>query len=86
MMTYHNFPFHGYDCIAQGKTCSKNGGLIVHVDNNYISEVKLKLNMYEHCEGLIVQINGGYLSKSITTGNIYSPPQTSNDNLNIFYK
>ena len=76
------FSLHGYDCIAQGKTCSKNGGLIIYVDNNYRSEVKLKLNMYEHWEGLIVQINGGNLSKNITIGNIYRPPRTSNDNLN----
>ena len=78
------FSLHGYDCIAQGKTCSKSGGLIVYVDNNYRSEVTLKLNMYEHWEGLIVQINGGNLSKSITIGNIYRPPRTSNDNLNAF--
>ena len=78
------FSVHGYNCIAQGKTCSKNGGLIVYVDNNYRSEVKLKLNMYEHWEGLIVQINGGNLSKSIRIGNIYRPPRTSNDNLNAF--
>ena len=78
------FSLHGYDCIAQGKTCSKNGGLIVYVDNNYRSEVKLKLNMYKHWESLIVQINGGNLSKSITIGNIYRPPRTSNDNLNAF--
>ena len=37
--------------------------------------------MYEHWEGLIVQINGGNISKSITIGNIYRPPRTPNDNL-----
>ena len=40
--------------------------------------------MYEHWEGLLVQINSGNLSKSITIGNIYIPPRTSNDNLNAF--
>ena len=40
--------------------------------------------MYEHWEGLVVQINGGNLSKSITIGNIYRPPRTSNDNVNAF--
>ena len=42
--------------------------------------------MYEHREGLIVQIqiNVGNISKSITIGNIYRPPRTSNDNLNAF--
>ena len=34
-----------------------------------ISHYRL-LNMYEHWEGLIVQINGGNLCKSITIGNI----------------
>ena len=57
---------------------------MVYVDNNYRCEVKLKLNMYEHSEVLIVQINGGNLSKSVTIGNIYRPPRTSNDNLNAF--
>ena len=40
--------------------------------------------MYEHWEGLIVQINGGNLSKSIKIGNIYRPPRTPNDNQNAF--
>lgn len=78
------FSLHGYDCLAQGKTCSNKGGLIIYVDNKYKSEVILNVNMYEHWEGMIVQINGGNLSKSITIGNIYKPPQTSNDNLNAF--
>ena len=75
---------HGYDCMALGKACSKNGRLNVYVDNNSISEVKLKLNTYELWEGLIVQISGGNLSKTITIGKIYRPPRTSNDNLNAF--
>ena len=40
--------------------------------------------MYEHWEGWIVQINGGNLSKSITIGNIYILPRTSNDKSNAF--
>ena len=40
--------------------------------------------MYEHWEGLIIQINGGSLSKYVTVGNIYRPPRTSNDNINAF--
>ena len=62
------FYLHGYDCIAQGNTCSNNGGLIVYVDNNYRSEVKLKLNMYEHWEGIIVEINGGNISTNVMIG------------------
>ena len=42
-------------CLAQGKTCSDKGELVIYVDNKYRSEVKLNLNW----EGLIVEINGG---------------------------
>ena len=73
---FSQWPLHGYDCLAQGKTCSKYDGLIVYVD-----KVNIKLNMYKYCEGLIVQVNGGNLFKSITIENIYRPPRTSNDNL-----
>ena len=40
--------------------------------------------MYEHWEGLIIEIKGGCLSKTITIGNIYRPPKTTNDSLNVF--
>ena len=42
--------------------------------------------MYEDWEGLMVQLNGDNLSKSITIGNIYRPPRTSDDNVNAFIK
>ena len=67
------FFLHGDDFLAQSIT-RKNGGLIIHVGNKYRYEVKLKLNMYKHWERLIVQINGGNLSKSKMIGNIYRPP------------
>ena len=35
-------------------------------------------------EGLIIEIKGGCLSKTITIGNIYRPPKTTNDSLNVF--
>ena len=49
-----------------------------------INEVIFNLNMYEHWEGLTIQINGSNLFKSVTIGNIYRHPRTSNDNLNAF--
>ena len=33
---------------------------------------------------MIVDIKGGCLSKTITIGNIYRPPRTTNDSLNVF--
>ena len=38
---------------------------MIYVDNKYKTEVKCNINMYEHCEGLIIEIKGGCLSKTI---------------------
>ena len=40
--------------------------------------------MYEHWEGLIIEIKGGCLSKTVTIGNRYRPPKTTNDSHNVF--
>ena len=63
-----------YDCIAQGKSSSKNGDLIIYVDNRFQYEVQLNINTYEYWEGLIIKVTGGGLSKAITFGNIDRPP------------
>ena len=46
-----NIQLPGYDRIAQGKSSSKNGGLITYVDNRFQYEVQLNINMYEYWEG-----------------------------------
>ena len=40
--------------------------------------------MHESWEGLIVQITGGGLTKTVTLENIYRPPRSRNDYLNSF--
>ena len=40
--------------------------------------------MYEHWEGLMIEIKGRCLSKTITIGNTYRPPKATNDSLNVF--
>ena len=62
----------------------KRKRLVIHVDNTYASKVKLHINMLESWEGLIVQITGGGLTKTVTVGNIYRPPRNRNDDLNSF--
>ena len=57
---------------------------MIYVDKKYKTEVKYNINRYEHWEGLIVDIKGGCLSETITIGNIYRPPRTTNDSLNVF--
>ena len=69
-----NIQLPGYDCITQGKSCSKNGGLIIYVDNRFQYEVQLNINTYDYWDGMIVKVTGGGLSKATTIGNIYRPP------------
>ena len=57
---------------------------MIYVDNTYKTEVKCNINMYEHWEGLLIEIKGGSLSNTITIGSIYRPPKTTNDSLNVF--
>ena len=78
------FSLPGYDCLSQGKHCSGKCGLIIYVDAKYTTEIKLNINMHESWEGLIVRIKGGGLAKTLTLGNIYRPPRSSNYDLNAF--
>ena len=75
---------HGYTAITQGKSCSSKGGLVIYIDNKYKAEPIMNLNIYEHWEELIIKVNGGNLSKSLTIGNIYRPPRTNNEQINSF--
>ena len=53
-----NIQLPGYDCIAQGKSSSKNGHLIIYVDNRFQYEVQLNINTYEYWQGLIIKVTG----------------------------
>ena len=79
-----NIQLLGYDCIAQGKSSSKNGGLIIYVDNRFQYEVQLNINTYEYWEGLISKVTRGGLSKAITIGNIYRPPSMVREHIRHF--
>ena len=54
------------------------------MDNKYKAEPIMNLNICEYWEGLIIKVNGGNLSKSLTIGNIYRPPRTHNEQINSF--
>ena len=55
---------------------------MIYVDDQHKSKVTFNLNTYEHWEGLIVKVQGNYLSKTFTIGNI--SPRTRNEDLNVF--
>ena len=78
------FMLQGYNCITQGKSSSSKGGLVIYIDDKYKADVISNLNSYEHWEGLIIKVNGGNLSKTLTIGNIYRPPKILNEHINAF--
>jgi hypothetical protein len=49
----------GYKLIRQGRSCSKNGGLIIYLHEKFDFEHKLKLNKYKTWEGQFIQIKKG---------------------------
>ena len=65
----------GYQCIKQGKSCSNKGGLVMYLSKTFNYKVILSLNQYDNWEGQFIKVTGGGLSKDITIGNIYKPPQ-----------
>ena len=64
---FSQFMLQGYNCITQGKSSSTKGGLVIYIDDKYKADVISNLNSYEHWEGLIIKVNGGNLSKTLTT-------------------
>ena len=72
----------GYQCIYQGKTCGRKGGLMIYLHEDFKYRVK-QLSEHSHIwESQYVEVYGGGLKKSILIGNIYRPPR----NLNIHYR
>ena len=76
----------GYDCLVQGKSNSKNGGLIIilYVDTKLQYEVQLNINTYEYWEGQIIKLTWIGLSKAITIGDIYRPPSIVREHIRHF--
>ena len=73
----------GYQLIHQGSKCTKHGGLIIYLNENYSYTIRNLYNGSNIWEGLFIDINGGNLCRTLTIGNIYRPPHDNNDNVNI---
>ena len=73
----------GYQIIHQGSKCTKHGGLMIYLNENYNYEIR---NLYTNsniCEGVFIDINGCNLCSTFTIGNMYRPPHDHNNNVNI---
>ena len=73
----------GYKLIHQGSKCTRHGGLIIYLHEEY--RYKLR-NMYiqsDIWEALFIHVSGQNLRRPITIGNIYKPPHNNKNNANI---
>ena len=73
----------GYKLIHQGSRCSRHGGLVIYLHEQYTYKLR---NMYMRSdiwEGLFIDVSGHNLHRPITIGNIYRPPHNNNNNANI---
>ena len=70
--------FHilGYKLIHQGFRCTKDGGLIVYINEKYSNKLRNLYDKSDVWEGLFIDVNGHNLSKTLTIGNMYRPPMT----------
>ena len=73
----------GYQLIHQGSKCTKHGGLIIYLNENYSYTIRNLCNGSNIWEGLFIDINGSNLCGTLTIGNIYRPPHDNNNNVNI---
>ena len=73
----------GYQLMHQGNTCTKHGGLIIYLNENYHHNIPNLYNDPNIWEGLFIDINGGNLCRTFTIGNIYRPPHDNNNSVNI---
>ena len=73
----------GYKLIHQGSRCTRHGGLVIYLHEQYTYKLR---NMYKRSdiwEGLFIDVSGHNLHRPITIGNIYRPPHNNNNNANI---
>ena len=73
----------GYKLIHQGSRCTRHGGLVIYLHEQYTYKLR---NMYTRSDiwgGLFIDVSGHNLRRPITIGNIYRPPHNNNNNANI---
>ena len=74
----------GYNLIAQGKSCSNKGGLMIYLRDHYTyKELKFDYST-TRWEGQFIETSINNSARKILIGNIYRPPRNLNDNYSNF--
>ena len=51
------FQIEGYNSVSRGKSCINKGGLLLYIDSKFTFETKMNFNMYQHWDGITVNIS-----------------------------
>ena len=70
----------GYKLIHQGSKCTRHGGLIIYLHEEYTYKLRNMYTQSDIWEGLFIDVSGQSLRRPITIGNIYKPPPHNNNN------
>ena len=73
----------GYKLIHQGSRCTRHGGLVIYLHEQYTYKLRNMYTRSDIWEGLFIDVSGHNLHRPITIGNIYRPPHNNNNNANI---
>ena len=73
----------GYKIIHQGSRCTRHGGLVMYLHEQYTYNLRNMYTRSDIWEGLFIDVSDHNLHRPITIGNIYRPPHNNNNNANI---
>ena len=73
----------GHKLIHQGSKCTRHGGLIIYLHEEYTYKLRNMYTQSDIWKGLFIDVSGQNLRRPITIGNIYKPPHKNNNNANI---
>ena len=72
-----------YKLIHQGSRCTRHGGLVIYLHEQYTYKLRNMYTRSDIWEGLFIDVSGHNFHRPITIGNIYRPPHNNNNNANI---
>ena len=73
----------GYKLIHQGSRCTRHGGLVIYLHEQYTYKLRNMYTRSDIWEGLFIDVSSHNLHRPIIIGNIYRPPHNNNSNANI---
>ena len=73
------YQIQGYHLISQGKICSEHGGLAIYFSTKLnFDAINMNINS-QIWEGQFIEISNMETNKLIIIGNVYRPPNNTND-------